>query len=49
MRMRQFIPRQPPADITVKPQDYKTDLEMGLHHDDLYARVWEYDYDQPNF
>ena len=22
---------------------------MKLHHDDLYARAWEYDYDQPIF
>ena len=49
MRMRQFSPRQPPADITVKPQEYKSDPEMSLHHDDLYARAWEYDYDQPIF
>ena len=49
MRMRQFTPRQPPADITVKPQEYKPDPEVSLHHDDLYARAWEYDYDQPIF
>ena len=49
MRMRQFTPRQPPADITVKTQEYKSDPEMSLHHDDLYARAWEYDYDQPIF
>ena len=49
MRMRQFTPPQPPADITFKPQEYKTDPEMSLHHDDLYARAWEYDYDQPIF
>ena len=47
--MRQFTPRQPPADITVKPQEYKSDPEMSLHHDGLYARSWEYDYDQPIF
>ena len=37
MRMRQFTPRQPPADITVKPQGYKSDPEVSLHHDDLFA------------
>ena len=47
--MRQFTPRQPPADITFKHQEYKSDPEMSLHHDDLYARAWEYDYDQPIF
>ena len=49
MRMRQFTPRQPPADITVKPQEDTSDPEMSLHHDNLYARAWEYDYDQPIF
>ena len=49
MRMRQFTPRQPPADITVKPQEYKSDPELSLHHDDLYARAWVYDCGQPNF
>ena len=47
--MRQFTPRQPPADITVKRQEYKSDPEVSLHHDDIYARAWEYDYDQPIF
>ena len=47
--MRQFTPRQPPADIAVKPQEYKPDPEVSLHHDDFYARTWEYDYDQPVF
>ena len=49
MKMRQFTPRQPPADIAVKPQKHKPDPEVSLHHDDLYARAWEYDYDQPIF
>ena len=47
MRMRQFTPREPPADIRVKPQEYNPDPEVRLNHDDLYARVWEYDYEQP--
>ena len=49
MRMRQFTPRQPPVDITVKPQEYKSDPEVSLYHDDLYARAWEYDFEQPIF
>ena len=49
MRMRQFTPRQPPADITVKPQEYKSDPEVSLNHDDLYARAWEYDFEQSIF
>ena len=47
MRMRQFTPHQPPADITVKMQEYKSDPEVSLNHDDLYARAWECDYEQP--
>ena len=49
MRMRQLTPRQPPADIQVKPQEYKSDPEVSLSHDDLYAKAWEYDYEQPIF
>ena len=49
MRLRQFTPRQPPADITVKPQENKSDPEVSLNHDDLYAREWEYDFEQPIF
>ena len=49
MRMRQFTPRQPPADIPVKPKEYKSDPEVSPNHDDLYASAWEYDYEQPIF
>ena len=49
MKMRQFTPGQPPADITVKPQEYKSDPEVSLNHDYLYARAWECDYEQPIF
>ena len=45
--MRQLTPRQPPADIQVKPQEHKSDPVVSLNHDDLYARAWEYDYEQP--
>ena len=49
MRMRQFTPRQPPADIRVNPHEYKHDPEVSINHDDLYARAWEYHYEQPIF
>ena len=49
MRMRQFTPRQPPADIRVSPHEYKPDPEVSINHDDLYARAWEYHYEQPIF
>ena len=47
--MRQFTPHQPPADIRITPQVYKRDPYVSLKHDDLYARPWEYDYEQPHF
>ena len=47
--MRQFTPRGPPVDIRVKPQEYKPEPEVSLNHDDLYARTWEYDNEQPFF
>ena len=47
MRMRQFTPRQPPVDIRVKPHEYKSDPEVSINHDDLYARAWEHHYEQP--
>ena len=49
MRMRQFTPHQPLADIQVKPHEYKPDPEISPKHDDLYARAWEFDYEQPIF
>ena len=47
--MRQFTPRQSPADITVKPQENISVHEVSLHQDDLYARAREYDFEQPIF
>ena len=49
MRMRQFTPRQPPADIHVNPHEYKPDPEVSINHDDLHARAWEHHYEQPIF
>ena len=48
-RTRQPPPRQPPADIQVKPQEYGSEPEVSLNHDDLNARAWEYDHEQPMF
>ena len=47
LRMPQFTPHQPQADIRVKPQEYKPDPEVSLNNDDLYARAWDYDQEQP--
>ena len=41
MWTRQFTHRQPPADIRITPQEWKSDPEVSLRHDDLYARAWE--------
>ena len=49
IRMRPSTPHQPPADITVKSHEYKSDPEVRFNHDDLYARAWEYDFEQPFF
>ena len=49
MRMRQFTPHQLPTDIRVNPHEYKPDPEVSINHDDLYARAWEYHYEQPIF
>ena len=49
MRMRQFTPRQPPADIRVNSHEYKPDPEVSINHDDLYARALEHHYEQPIF
>ena len=39
--MRQFTPRQTPADIRITPQEWKPDPNLSLKRDDLYARTWE--------
>ena len=47
--MRQFTPCQSPAHIRITPQVYKPDPDVSLKHNDLYARAWECDYEQPIF
>ena len=49
MQMRKFTSHQVPADIRTTPQEWKPDPEVSFKHDDLYARAWEYDFEQPNF
>ena len=49
MRLRQFTPRQPLADILVTQREWQPDPEVVITHDDLYARVWECEYDEPIF
>ena len=49
MRLRQFTPRQPLSDIPVTQREWQPDPEVVITHDDLYARAWECDYDEPIF
>ena len=49
MRLRQFTPRQPVTGVQITPQEWKSDPEVSIKHDDLYARAWECDYERPIF
>ena len=49
MRRRQFTPRQPIPDIPVTPREWQSDPEVVITHDELYARAWECEYDEPIF
>ena len=49
MRLRQFTPRQPISDIPVTQRKWQPDVEVVITHDDLYARAWECEYDEPVF
>ena len=49
MRLRQFTPRQPLPDVQVTQREWQPDPEVVITHDDLYARAWECEYDEPIF
>ena len=49
MRLRQFTPRQPLSDIPATQREWQPDPEVVITHDDLYARAWECEYDEPIF
>ena len=49
MRLRKFTPRQPLSDIPVTQREWQPDPEVVITHDDLYARAWECEYDEPVF
>ena len=49
MRLRQFTPRQPLPDVPVTQCEWQPDPEVVITHDDLYARAWECEYDEPIF
>ena len=48
-RLRQITPRQPIPDIPITPREWQPDPEVVITHDDLYARAWECEYDEPIF
>ena len=47
MRLHQFTPRQPVPDIPITPRKWQPDPEVITKQDDLYARAWECEYDEP--
>ena len=49
MRLRQFTPRQSIPNIPNTPREWQSDPEVVITHDDLYARAWECEYDEPIF
>ena len=49
MRLRQSTPRQHKPDLPITPREWQAGPEVVIKHDDLYARAWEFEYDQPLF
>ena len=49
MRLRQFTPRQPISDVPVTKREWQPDPEIVITHDDLYAKAWECEHDEPIF
>ena len=49
MRLRQFTPRQPIPDIPITPREWQPDPENVFKHDEVYARAWECENDEPTF
>ena len=49
MRLQQFTTRQPLSDIPATQRERQPDPEVVITHDDLYARTWECEYDEPIF
>ena len=49
MSLRQFTTRQPIPDIPITPRERQPDPEVVITHDDLYARAWVCEYDEPIF
>ena len=44
MQLLSFTPKEPILDEQNTPQEWKSDREVIIKHDDLYARAWESDF-----
>ena len=49
MRLQQITPHKPIPDIPITPREWRPDPEVVITHDDLYARAWECEYNEPIF
>ena len=49
IRLRQFAPSQRQPHVNITPQERKSEPEMSIKHDAVYARAWESDYERPFF
>ena len=49
MRLQQFTPRKPIPDIPITPRKWRPDPKVVIAQDDLYARAWGCEYDEPIF
>ena len=49
LRLPQFTHRKPLPDVQITSQEWKSDPEVIIKHDGLYARAWENVYERPIF
>ena len=49
MHLPPFTPKEPIPDVQTTSQDWKPDSEVVIKPDDLYARAWEFDFEEPIF
>ena len=49
MQLRQFTPKEPLHDVQITPEKFKTNQEVIIKHDDLYARAWDCDCERTLF
>ena len=49
IRLRHITARQPIPNKPITPREWQPDPKIISKHDDLYARAWECEYDEPIF